>query len=128
MNPDSLVLNLIPFFGVYWQFVTVNRIAESLKGEFQVREQPRRGDYGKRIGLTMSLLFFVLYPLSFFQNIFPATFLILQTTCELIDRILLVVYWVIIAGYSRQLAALKKLNAGDVNRYDGSEARTWEHR
>ena len=42
MEPGMVWLYLIPIFNLYWQFVTVNRVSESLKNEFYARGIDRR--------------------------------------------------------------------------------------
>jgi hypothetical protein len=51
------VLNLIPLFNIVWQFITVSRIAESLRREFRSRGWHRGGeDYGKGLGMASCAL------------------------------------------------------------------------
>jgi hypothetical protein len=58
MQPRQVWLTFIPLFGLIWQFIIVNRIADSLKMEFALRnievdeERP-----GIRIGLAYCILF-----------------------------------------------------------------------
>ena len=58
MQPGQVWLTLIPFFGLVWQFIIVNRLADSLKAEFATKnikiyeERP-----GIEIGLAYSILF-----------------------------------------------------------------------
>jgi hypothetical protein len=47
MEPGQVFLNLIPCFSVMWQFVTVSRIAQSLREEFRSRRRPINGDGGR---------------------------------------------------------------------------------
>ena len=58
MEPGQVWLILIPFFGLVWQFIVVQKIADSLKAEFADRnisvgdERP-----GYNIGLAYCILF-----------------------------------------------------------------------
>jgi hypothetical protein len=57
MPPGQVWLMLIPLFGMVWQFIMVNRIADSLKAEFQKRgihSDEERPGFG--IGLTYCIL------------------------------------------------------------------------
>jgi len=93
MEPGQVWLNLIPLFNIVWQFITVTRIAESLSNEFYDRGWDRGGeDYGKNVGMTyciMNLLSWIPYCGSLFG---------------LVGLICFILYWVKIAGFSKQLA------------------------
>lgn len=57
MIPGQVWLMLIPLFGIVWQFIVVNRIADSLKAEFIKRNiilQENRP--GASIGITYCVL------------------------------------------------------------------------
>jgi hypothetical protein len=92
MEPGQVWLNLIPLFNIVWQFITVARVAESLKNEFYDRGWDDRGDFGKGVGTTyciMNLLGFV----PFIGGIF-----------SLIGLVCFIIYWVKVAGHSKELA------------------------
>jgi hypothetical protein len=93
MEPGMVWLNLVPCLNLVWQFITVNRIAESLSNEFYARRMDRSGeDYGKSLGTTACVLNLL--------GIIPyvgALFSLGGIVCGII-------YWVKIAGYSRELA------------------------
>jgi hypothetical protein len=111
MEPGQVWLNLIPIFNIVWMFITVNRIAESLSNEFYDRGWDRGGeDYGKSIGTTyciMNLLGWIPYCGSLFG---------------LIGLVCFIIYWVKIAGFSRELATGGSGGYGDYDdrddRYD----------
>ena len=47
-------LNLIPFFGFVWLFITVTKVSESLKYEYRERGLHRRDEtYGYGLGIAM---------------------------------------------------------------------------
>jgi len=57
MKPKQVWLLLIPFFGLVWQFIIVNRIADSLKAEFAsrgIKLDEKRPGFG--IGLASCIL------------------------------------------------------------------------
>lgn len=69
--PNQVWLILIPFFGLVWQFIVVNRIADSLKKEFNARnivvneERP-----GVGIGIAYCILFCCFFvPLAFIGGV-----------------------------------------------------------
>lgn len=92
MNPGSVWLNLVPCLNVVWQFLTVIWVADSLDREFRDRRLRGDGDYGKGIGLASCVL-------NLLGNI-PYIGLLFG----LAGLVCFVVYWVKIAGLSRQLA------------------------
>jgi len=93
MEPGQVWLNLIPCFNLVWQFVTVIRISESLKNEFRSRGSrvTATEDYGRTLGLTyliMNLLTAIPY---------------LGMISGLVGLVCFIMYWVKIAGYSKEL-------------------------
>jgi hypothetical protein len=93
-EPALMWLNLIPLVHVAWNFVTAIKVAESLREEFIDRGWHRRGeDYGYGIGLAMSIL-----QVCGFIPYCGALFGLGGFVC-------FIIYWVKIAGYSRQLAS-----------------------
>jgi hypothetical protein len=57
MQPGQVWLCLIPLFGVVWQFIVVNAIADSLKLEFQQRNIKADEDRpGSGIGMAYCIL------------------------------------------------------------------------
>ncbi|WP_171468859.1 hypothetical protein [Frigoriglobus tundricola] len=86
-------LNLIPLFNLVWQFITVIRVAESLKQEFRSRGWSRRGvDYGYGVGIAACALGF--------GGWIP----VIGPLLSLGSLICGIVYWVKIAGFSGRLA------------------------
>ncbi len=121
MQPGLVWLNLIPCFNIVWQFVTVIKVADSLKNEFESRGLGRDETYGRTLGLTWLVLNLVGSIISnvgsFLTN--PAlgggpppgqgpdfTGLIVSLVSlpfSLGSLVLFIVYWVRIYGYSREL-------------------------
>jgi len=92
MKPGHVWLNLIPFFGMVWMFITIIRISDSLKNEF--RDRKLRSDdpqFGKMTGIL---------------------FLVLSYFCGPIGFIFWIMYWVKIARYKKQLK--KSTTGGNV--------------
>lgn len=89
LNPGQVWLLLIPFFGIVWQFIIVNRIADSLKSEFAKRNILLDEDRpGYSIGLATCILFCCGFLLSFL--------FIGSLVCWII-------YWRKISDYKRKL-------------------------
>ena len=60
MEPGQVWLNFIPLFHLVWQFITVNRVADSLRNEFYDRGWHRRDeDYGRGLGIAACALWIV---------------------------------------------------------------------
>jgi hypothetical protein len=56
MEPNQVWYWLIPLFGVYWQFVVVNKVAESIDKELGSRGTGQGLSNGKRVGMAMAIL------------------------------------------------------------------------
>lgn len=82
MEPGQVWLNLIPLFNYVWLILTILRIAESLQNEYESRGLRGDGDYGKMMGIMYYVSMFV---------------------CPCVTLILLIIYWVKIAGYTKEL-------------------------
>jgi hypothetical protein len=106
MEPGQVWLNLIPVFGIFWIFVTVSRISESLKNEYYDRGWDERGDFGKQIGLA--------FPICSLLGIIP----FIGPLFSLGSLICLIMYWVKIAGFSKELAGGGGRAADDDDDYD----------
>ena len=84
MEPGQVWLNFIPLFGIVWLILTILKIAESLKNEYEDRGMRGDGDYGKLMGILFYASNFV---------------------CGCVTPIFLIIYWVKIAGYTKELKA-----------------------
>jgi hypothetical protein len=102
MEPGQVWLNLIPLFNIVWQFITVTRVAESLKNEFYDRGWDDRGDFGKSVGTAYCVL-----NLAGFVPFIGGLFSLAGFVC-------FIIYWVKIAGHSKELAG----DGGGYNDYD----------
>ena len=96
MKPSQVWLMLIPLFGIVWQFIIINRIADSLKSEFAKRNisiDEERPAYS--IGLTYCILFcFGWIP-------------ILGVLASIGGLVCWIIYWVKIDGYKTKLQQTK---------------------
>ena len=96
MPPANVWLNLIPLFNFGWQFVIVNRVADSLKAEFDKRgivsEEPRPG-YG--VGLA--------YCICSCCGIIP----VLGVFASIGGMVCWIIYWVKISGFKTKLQQTK---------------------
>ena len=111
MEPGMVWLNLIPCFNIVWQFVTVNRVADSLKNEFESRGERRDETYGR----TLGIIGLVLNIISGFigrageaveRGGNESASMMLSVVGLLVAipaLILFIVYWVKIVGYGREL-------------------------
>jgi len=90
MEPGQVWLCFIPFFGVVWLLLMILRIAESLDLEYEDRDLPSDGDFGKTLGIV------------YFVSVF---------VCPLATLVCYIMYWVKINGYTRTL----RENAGSGN-------------
>lgn len=91
MEPGQVWLNLIPIFSIVWQFITVIRVADSLRNEFYDRGWDDRQDFGRGMGMascTLNLLGAIPY---------------IGMLFGLGGLVCFVIYWVQIAGHSRTL-------------------------
>lgn len=91
MEPGQVWLNFIPCFGLVWMFITVSRIAESLSNEFRDRGMRSEGDFGRGIGITYLVLNLT--------SVIP----IVGYATSLAGLVCWIIYWVKIAGYTKQL-------------------------
>ena len=93
MEPGQVWLNLIPIFGFIWLFITVSRMSESLKNEYYDRGWDDRGDFGRQVGMA--------YPICALLGIIP----FIGPLFSIGALICWIIYWVKIAGFSRELAS-----------------------
>lgn len=92
MEPGMVWLSLIPLFGVVWQFIIVNKMAESLKLEFAQRGiKTNEVSPGSGIGLAYCILFAC--------SIIP----ILGYATVIAGLVCWIIYWVKINDYKEQL-------------------------
>ncbi len=97
IEPGLVWLNLIPIFNLLWMIVTIERVGESIRNEFQSRGRHRRTEsYGKTSGLAFMILWFVGLPFAIGGS--PCTFVF-----WFFAFIYWVVYWAQLSGYAKRL-------------------------
>lgn len=109
LTPGLVYLSMIPCFHYVWQIVTVVQVAGSLQTEFHDRGlEEEAGDYGRTAGLAFCVLAFVDTPaVAVVDRVAPESEfapLIVWAVLNVAWFSLLVLYWVQVAGYGRQLA------------------------
>lgn len=92
MQPGQVWLALIPLFGIVWQFIIVNNLADSLKAEFALRNINVGED---RPGISIGLTYCILICCS----IIP----ILGIFAGIAGFICWIIYWVKISGFNTKL-------------------------
>ena len=107
MEPGLVWLNLVPCLNVVWQFLTVVWVADSLKKEFESRGVRRESDYGKTLGLTSLVVNIAGGVVSnVMQNVNQQMAMAgagVSILASVTWLVLFVMYWMRIAGYSREL-------------------------
>src|SRR6478736_759748 len=56
MEPQTVWLNLVPIYGFFWSFRTVNELSNSLQREFVDRDRDDGSDYGRNVGIWVASL------------------------------------------------------------------------
>ncbi len=92
MQPGQVWLSLIPIFGIVWQYIIVNRIADSLKLEFTSRDIKIDEE---RPGIGIGLAYCILFSC----NIIPY----LGIVTALAGLICWIIYWTKINDYKNKL-------------------------
>jgi hypothetical protein len=82
MEPGSVWLCLIPLFGIVWTIIMILRVAYSLRDEYDDRRLRGDGDFGKTLGIVYIVSAFI---------------------CGIVALVCFIMYWVKIAGYTREL-------------------------
>ncbi len=101
VHPGFVWMLFIPFYGAFiYPFMLYPRIAESLRREFDSRNSPQPGDYGKSLGITLPILLICC--------IIP--FLGILSLLGVI--VLGIIFWVKMAQYKRALRTLPKADGG----------------
>lgn len=111
ISPGQVWLQLIPLFGVVWQFIVVSRIADSIQKELAADhsfsfEQPQAApvyDSGPKPTYSIGLAYCILFCCS----IIP----LLGTLASLAGLVCWIIYWVKLSEYKSKLQ-LKSYAAG----------------
>lgn len=91
MSPGMVWLQIIPFFGIVWQFFVVAALANSLGNEFRARRIVEEENPGKSLGIAVCVLNIC--------TIIP----FVGTLAAIAYLVVWIVYWVKIAGFSGRL-------------------------
>jgi hypothetical protein len=100
MEPGQVWLCLIPIFGFVWTILMIIRVADSLADEYYDRGLRGDGDFGKTLGIVYLVSAFV---------------------CGPVALVVFIMYWVKIAGYTRELIADR--GGGGYGDYDDRDDR-----
>jgi hypothetical protein len=87
ITPGQVWLLIIPFFGIFWNFIVFQRVPDSFRAYFDATGQPLPNeDYGKQMGLTYAILaavglltYFVHIPFLGLANLVGLVLLIILT-------------------------------------------------
>ena len=108
MEPGMVWLMLIPCVNIVWQFVVAIRVPDSLRNEFRERGQDDGSDYGKSIAIAQAVIGIVSTVISNGarggNRQVAAAGNLLGGLLSLVGLVLLIVFWVKVAAYSRRLA------------------------
>ena len=97
VHPGFVWMLYIPFYGaVIFPFMLYPRIAESLRKEFDERNSPQPGDYGKSLGIVLPILFCCLFV--------PVVNIVAILGIIVIG----IIYWVKMAQYKGMLRSIPK--------------------
>jgi hypothetical protein len=97
IEPGQVWLNLIPLFNIVWQFIMINRIADSLKAEFSERNISIKED---RPGAQIGVAYCILNLCGFIP--------VLGGLASLAGLVCWIVYWVKISNYKNQLGEINE--------------------
>lgn len=99
--PGFVWMLFIPFYGpIIFPFSLYPKIAESLKREFDDRNSPQEGDYGKSLGFVLPFLFMGLF-IPFVNFVAILGILVVG-----------IMFWVKMTQYKRMLRSLPKVAGG----------------
>lgn len=140
MPPANVWLLLIPLFNIYWSFVVVKRISETIAAEYQSKGQPlsnAKPTYS--VGMAMSVLMVINSVISLITT--PERMTQTQTAMEgmqgtftetqssplqvvggligLVALILWIVYWVQTAGYKNKMKMLPNNRSNESQIFQG---------
>ena len=100
MEPGQVWLALIPIFGFVWIIIMVIRVADSLKDEYYDRGMRGDGDFGKTLGIV---------------------YIVSSVICGPVGLVCWIMYWVKIAGYTKELQARGRRASHDEDDEDDYE-------
>jgi hypothetical protein len=99
VHPGFVWMLFIPFYGaVIYPFILYPRISESLRSEFEARNSPQPGDYGKSLGIVLPIMICCL--------IVP----VLNILAIIGFIVIGIIFWVKMAQFKKMLKSLPKLD------------------
>jgi hypothetical protein len=93
IEPGACLLQIIPLFNLYYTFVLTSKVSESIQNEYESRRVRPDGDFGKEIGMWWGIC-----------NVASLVPYFGTLIC-LVGLVLFIVFWVKVAGYSKELDA-----------------------
>ncbi len=122
MQPGMVWLALIPLFNLVWVFFIATQVPDSLRNEFRDRGQDDGSDYGRMLGLINAILGVVGVPVNLLSQMRPSSQLrLVLLPLALVSLIVFILFWVKIAGYSRQLAVWERYEDFSSRYEDGDD-------
>lgn len=122
MSPGLVWLNVVPFGHLFWRFWTVIAIGNSLRREYDARGLRTGHSFGKGAGITVAVLAVVarvvvvvglLLSFEFEHERFFFLSLWVAGLLGLVELVAVIVHWVVVTGFVRQLQATRSAGVGD---------------
>jgi len=117
MNPGQVWLQIIPLYGLYYQFVVVTRISDALQREFNshfndsdsiLPDLTTTGAVdGKRPAYAPGMAYCWLFVISTVVSWLPSFFVMINGLVAIAGIVCLIVYWVQLAGFKKKLQMLR---------------------
>lgn len=114
MQPDQVWLLLIPLFNLYWIFVVVSKLSESIRNEFVSRGLSIEERPTYNLGLAYAIVTVVngIFSVSFnFGSSFTSN--PFSGMLSLAALILIIAYWVTVNNYKKRLESLPPADFAD---------------
>jgi hypothetical protein len=117
MEPGMVWLMFIPLFNLFWWFYMVINVGNSLKNEFSDRDNDNGSDYGKTLGIWTMATNLIGSVISNVGQVMMiqgqgagggaaptgGVLALVAVPLSIASLVLFIVYWVKIAGYSKEL-------------------------
>lgn len=121
MSPGLVWLNVVPFGHLFWRFWAVIAVGNSLRLEYDARGLRTGHSFGKGSGLTVAVLAVVSRAVLFVGVLtllvdddwgYFRLSLVVAGLLGLIELVAVVVHWVVVAGFTRELEATRAAGVG----------------
>lgn len=122
MSPGLVWLNVVPFGHLFWRFWAVIAIGNSLRREYDARGLRADQSFGKGSGLTVAVLAVVSRVVLFVGVVTARLFdeerlgmlsLVLCGLLGLIELVMVIVHWAVVAGFTRELETTRAVGGGE---------------